>query len=154
VERTRRLTPPGRGEPSALLLDTHFWIWYVENEASRFSRRIESKVEAAAARGDVVVSTISVWEIAQLDALGRIQLALDVRAWVARALAFPGVRLKGLSPSIAIESTRLPGHPHRDPADRILIATARQLGAALVTCDATILAYAKPGHLTVIDARP
>ncbi len=137
----------------ALLLDTHVWVWYVEGERSRFARRIEPLVEAAVTRGHLLVSAISVWEIAQLDALRRLELTEDVRTWVARALAFPGVQLKGLSPSIAIESTRLPGEPYRDPADRILIATARLTGAALVTCDARVLAYAKQGHLRVVDAR-
>lgn len=145
------MTPSGEG---VLLLDTHVWIWYVENDATRFSRRIEPIVEGAVQRGNIVVSAISVWEMAQLETARRIELALDVRAWVGRALAFPGVRLKGLSPSIAIESTRLPGELHRDPADRILIATARQLGAAIVTCDERILGYAKQGHVRVVDATP
>jgi PIN domain nuclease of toxin-antitoxin system len=138
----------------ALVLDTHVWLWYVENETRRFSRRIEPLVERAVQRGDVIVSAISIWEIAQLEAARRIELALEVRAWVARALSFPGVRLKGLSPSVAVESTRLPGQPHRDPADRILIATARLLGAALVTRDENILAYARHGHVKVVDATP
>ena len=138
----------------ALLLDTHVWVWYVEDEAKQFSRRIPPLVERAVQRGDIVVSAISVWEIAQLEAARRIQLSVDVRAWVGRALAFPGVQLKGLSPAIAIESTRLPGSLHRDPADRILIATARLTGAALVTCDERILAYAKKGHVRVVDATP
>ena len=145
------MTPSGEG---VLLLDTHVWIWYVENDATRFSRRIEPIVEGAVQRGNIVVSAISVWEMAELETARRIELALDVRAWVGRALAFPGVRLKGLSPSIAIESTRLPGELHRDPADRILIATARQLGAAIVTCDERILGYAKQGHVRVVDATP
>ena len=138
----------------ALLLDTHIWVWYVENEPKRFSRRIAPLVEAAVQRGDLLVSSISVWEIAQLEAIHRIELSQDVRTWVGRALAFPGVRLKGLSPSIAIESTRLPGPLHRDPADRMLIATARLTGAALVTCDKHILTYAKQGHVRVVDATP
>jgi PIN domain nuclease of toxin-antitoxin system len=138
----------------ALLLDTHLWVWYVENESRRFSKRITPLVERAVQRGDIIVSAISVWEIAQLEALRRLELSVDVRTWVGRALAFPGVRLKGLSPSIAIESTRLPGEPHRDPADRILIATARLTGAALVTCDDAVLGYAKKGHVRVVDATP
>ena len=138
----------------ALLLDTHVWVWYVEDEAGQISRRVPPLVERAVQRGHIVVSAISVWEIALLEAARRIELSVDVRAWVCRALAFPGVRLKGLSPSIAIESTRLPGQLHRDPADRILIATARLLGAALVTCDKRILAYAKKGHVKVVDATP
>ena len=135
-----------------LLLDTHIWIWYVESETRKFSRRIEPLVEAAVQRGDLLVSTISIWEIALLEAIHRIELSQDVRTWVGRALAFPGVRLKGLSPSIAIESTRLPGTLHRDPGDRILIATARLTGAALVTCDERILAYAQQGHVRVVNA--
>ena len=137
-----------------LLLDTHVWVWYVENEAKRFSRRITPLVERAVQRRAVVLSAISVWEIAQLEAARRLELSVDVRTWVARALAFPGVRLKGLTPSIAIESTRLPGAPRRDPADRILIATARLLGAALVTCDESVLEYAKKGHVRIVDATP
>jgi PIN domain nuclease of toxin-antitoxin system len=138
----------------ALLLDTHIWLWYVEGEVERFSRRIEPLVEAAVRRGGILVSAISLWEIAMLEASRRIELSVDIRAWMARALDFPGVRLKGLSPSIAIESTRLPGELHRDPADRMLIATARLLGAELVTCDERILAYAKAGHLRVVNATP
>jgi PIN domain nuclease of toxin-antitoxin system len=99
------------------------------------------------------VSAISVWEIAQLEARRRLELSQDVRSWVGRALAFPGVRLKGLTPAIAIESTRLPGAAHRDPADRMLVATARLTGAALVTCDARLIGYAAHGHLRVVDAR-
>ena len=138
----------------AVLLDTHVWVWYVENEAGQFSRRIEPLIERAVRRGGVVVSAISVWEVAMLEAARRLELAVEVRAWVGRALAFPGVRLQGLSPSIAIESTRLPGPIHRDPADRMLIATARRLGATLVTCDERILAYAKKGYVRTVDATP
>ena len=141
-------------EHRALVLDTHVWVWYVEDEAKEFSRRIPPLIERAVQQGNVVISAISVWEIAMLDAARRLELSVDVRTWVARALAFPGVRLNALSPAIAIESTRLPEPFHRDPADRILVATARLLGAALVTRDERILAYAKHGHVRVIDATP
>jgi PIN domain nuclease of toxin-antitoxin system len=136
----------------ALLLDTHIWLWYVENDARRFARRIEPLVEAAVQRGELLISAISVWEIAVLDSIRRIERSQDVRTWVGRALSFPGVRFKGLSPSIAIESVSLPGQVHRDPADRILIATARLTGAALVTSDARILSYARQGHVRVLNA--
>ena len=136
----------------ALLLDTHIWLWYVENDAKRFARRIVPLVEAAVQRGELLISAISVWEIAVLDSIRRIELSQDVRSWVGRALSFPGVRFKGLSPSIVIESARLPGAAHRDPADRILIATARLAGASLVTCDERILSYAKQGHVRVLNA--
>src|SRR4030095_9472717 len=112
--RSRPGTTMSRDDDRAVLLDTHIWVWYVENEAKRFSRRITPIVERAVQRGEVLISAISVWEIAQLEATRRLKLSVDVRTWVGRALAFPGVRLKGLSPSIAIESTRLPGDVHRD----------------------------------------
>jgi PIN domain nuclease of toxin-antitoxin system len=143
------------GEPArALLLDTHVWVWYVEGETKRFARRITPLVERAVQHGMVIVSAMSVWEIAQLEAAARIELSVDIRTWAAHALGFPGVRLKGVSPSIAIESTRLPGNLHRDPVDRILVATARQLGAALVTRDERLLTYGKHGHVKVVDATP
>jgi PIN domain nuclease of toxin-antitoxin system len=137
-----------------LLLDTHVWVWYVENDADRFSRRIEPRVERAVRSGLLSVSAISIWELALLESRRRLELSLEIRTWVRQALSFPGVRLRGLSPSVAIDSTRLPGEPHPDPADRILIATARQLGAAIVTCDERILRYARDGHVRVVDARP
>jgi PIN domain nuclease of toxin-antitoxin system len=148
---TPRTTSSG-GRP--LLLDTHVWVWYVEDDGRQFSRRIVPLIEAAVQKSEVVVSAISVWEIALLEAARRLDLSMDVRTWVERALAFPGVRFKGLSPSIAIESTRLPAPLHRDPADRILVATARSLGAAIVTRDERILAYAKQGHVKAVDATP
>src|SRR5215471_9175077 len=93
----------------AVLLDTHVWYWYVQEEKKRFARRIEPLIESAVQRGAVVISAVSIWEIALLEAARRIDLSIDIRHWVARALRFPGVRVKGLSPSIAIDSTRLPG---------------------------------------------
>jgi PIN domain nuclease of toxin-antitoxin system len=143
-----------RADGRPLLFDTHIWIWYVEGEAGRFSRRLEPLVEATVLKGGVLVSTISVWEIAMLEARRRIDLSVDARTWTARALGFPGVKLKGLSSSIAIESTRLPGSLHGDPVDRILVATARLLGASLVTRDERILQYARDGHVRVVDATP
>jgi len=138
----------------AVLLDTHVWYWYVQEEKKRFARRIEPLIESAVQRGAVVISAVSIWELALLEAARRIDLSIDIRHWIARALRFPGVRLKGLSASIVIDSTRLPGNLHRDPADRILVATARQLGAALVTCDQRILNYAKKGYVKAVDANP
>jgi PIN domain nuclease of toxin-antitoxin system len=74
--------------------------------------------------------------------------------WVEAGLKAPGVHFVPMSPHIAIGSTRLPDEPHGDPADRILMATARAVGARLVTCDRSILDYAARGHLAVLDARP
>ncbi|HEX2091999.1 MAG TPA: type II toxin-antitoxin system VapC family toxin [Longimicrobiaceae bacterium] len=140
--------------PARLLLDTHVWIWLMEGAAAEVAPSVLERIRQASARGMVLVSAISAWEVAMLAAKGRIRLAMEVGEWVRRGLAAPGVRLAELSPEILVESTRLPGEVHGDPADRMLIATARRVGAALVTRDAAILAYARDGHLAVVDATP
>lgn len=89
-----------------------------------------------------------------LEARGRISLSRPVDEWVRAALRAPGARLLDLSPEISIESTRLPDEPHGDPADRILVASARVTGARLVTRDRSILGYAESGHLSALDSRP
>jgi len=75
-----------------------------------------------------------------------------VLAWIREALARPGVSLVPLEPEIAVASTRLPFDMHSDPADRILVATARHLGATLVTADKGLLELAKKGHVVAMDA--
>lgn len=82
-----------------------------------------------------------------LVAKGRLALDRDVAEWIAAALALPGMRLAHLEPSIAIDATRLPGEIHGDPADRLIVATARHHAATLVTDDQQILAYSAFGHL-------
>jgi PIN domain nuclease of toxin-antitoxin system len=95
---------------------------------------------------------ISVWEIAMLVARARLRLTMQIEEWVRRALGAPGIGLAELTPSIAIESTRLPGDPPRDPADRILLATALVHGASFATCDRRILRYVQRGGPSVLDA--
>ena len=132
-----------------LLLDTHVWLWLVGG-AEPLKRTVLSAVEGAARRGRIRVSAISVWEVAMLEAKGRIRLAKDCLAWVQEALAAPGTSLVPLTPEIAVESSRLPGDFHGDPADRILIATARLLDATLLTRDERILTYGKGKHVSVM----
>jgi len=140
------------GQP--LVLDTHVWIWLVEGDRTALSAPAIEAIEAAARGGAVRVSAISVWEVAMLEAKGRISLARPVNDWVQAALRVPGVRLLPLTPEIAIESTRLPGVPHGDPADRMLMASARQLGGRLATCDREILDYAEGGQLNALNCIP
>jgi PIN domain nuclease of toxin-antitoxin system len=108
------------------------------------------KIRTAAGKGQIYISAISVWEVATLEARGRLTLSMNCRTWVDRALAAPGVQFAELTPDIAVDSTRLPGNLHGDPADRILVATARSLNSTLVTRDELILTYAKKGHVRVI----
>jgi PIN domain nuclease of toxin-antitoxin system len=144
---------PERPAPLTVL-DTHVWIWVVEGDRGALAPSAIEAIARAANEGAVRVSAISVWEVAMLEAKGRISLSRPVDDWVRSALGAPGVRLLPLSPEIAIESTRLPGTSQGDPADRILIASARILGGQLATCDRTILKYSKGGGLNVLNGRP
>ena len=141
-------------EPRPLILDTHVWLWAVEGEADRLSRSAVAAIEAASVGGGIRIAAISVWEVAMLEARRRISLSRPVLEWVRAALHAPGTRLIDLEPAIAIESARLPGSPVGDPADRMLIASARFTGARLATCDRAILEYGGSGHLDVLDATP
>jgi PIN domain nuclease of toxin-antitoxin system len=129
-----------------LLLDTHVLIWLLE-DSTRISGRIYSKIERAADKDELFVSAISPWEIAMLVAKERLRLNRDVADWLNTALSLPGIHLEPLSPAIAVASTRLPWEVHPDPADRILLATARHLDATLVTADRRILDYGAHGFV-------
>jgi len=108
-------------------------------------------IEQAAATGQLWVSAISTWEVAMLAAKGRVVFSLDVQTWMTQALEAPGLRLVPLSPEIGVASASLPGNFHGDPADRILVATARALTARLATADRAILAYGRRGHVLTLS---
>ena len=120
------------------LLDTHILIWWLQGDGplSSAQRRV---LDAANADAPLRVSDITLWEIATLHSLGRIGLALPPREWLEKAVAPPLVRRHGISPAIAGEVAALPDSFHRDPADRIIVATARILGATLLTHDRRIV---------------
>lgn len=118
-----------------ILLDTHAWIWWAAETPRRLSARAR---RAIADSPSVGVSAISTWEVAMLVAKGRLELDRDVLVWIRQALAVPRVTLVPLTPEIAVRSTRLGDGFPGDPADRILVATAREVGAALVTRDETL----------------
>jgi len=132
-----------------LLLDTHVWLWLMSGDGGMKPSAVRAMDEAAS-HGLIRVSAISVWEVAMLEAKGRIRLAKDCLAWVNEALRAPGIALVPLTPEVAVESSRLPGTFHGDPADRILVATARREGAVLLTRDEKILAYGKAKHLSTM----
>jgi PIN domain nuclease of toxin-antitoxin system len=125
----------------------------VEGDDSMLSSSAVQEIERSAKAGLVCVCPITIWEVAMLEAKGRLSLSRPIEEWVRDALRARGVRLETMSPEIAIESTRLPGPPHGDPADRILMASARVLGGRLATCDSRIMEYSELGHLNVLDSR-
>jgi PIN domain nuclease of toxin-antitoxin system len=95
---------------------------------------------------------ISIWELAMLENRGRVALPMNIRTWVDQALSKPGIAVSPLTPEIMIESVHLPGELHGDPADRMLTATARVLGATLVTKDDRVLRYSKLRHVRALEA--
>lgn len=137
-----------------LLLDTHIWLWLMEGIEREIARPVTESLRAVSRSGDLLVSAISIWEVALLESKSRVRLSIEIDEWVRRGSRAPGLRVAGLSPEILIDSTRLPGRLHGDPADRMIVATARRTGATLVTRDQRILDYAGSGSLSVIDATP
>ena len=119
------------------LLDTHVLLWW-HGDRDRLSRDQWKVIAAADAETPLHVSDISLWEIAILHSLGRIRLTIPLREWLEKAVAPPLVRRHGISPAVAAELASLPESFHRDPADRILVATARITGATLLTRDLRI----------------
>jgi len=122
-----------------IILDTHIWIWWVLGDA-RLLPNFYDYIRAHENSG-LGICSISCWEIAKLVEGGRIILPLPVGEWLTKALSYPGMRLLDLSPEVAVESTQLPGMFHRDPADQIIVATARIFAFPLVTMDTKIRAY-------------
>jgi PIN domain nuclease of toxin-antitoxin system len=122
-----------------ILLDTHIWFWWVRNDP--LLQPAHAQYIAANQANGIGVSVISVWELALLQQKGRVSVDRPLPDWVRMALAYPDVHLLDFTPDIAIESVFLPDPFHKDPADRILVATARVLGIPIVTQDAKILAY-------------
>jgi PIN domain nuclease of toxin-antitoxin system len=124
-----------------ILLDTHALIWWLA-EPKRIPSRATRAIATAVRDGDPIgVSSISVWEIAMLVDRGRLELTMDLDAWLARVEALPFLRFFAVDNRVAVRSTRLEDFPHRDPADRIIVATALAHGATLVTGDAALQKY-------------
>lgn len=120
------------------LLDTHVLLYWLAGDP-RLSPAQKHAIDAAGEDRPLWISDISLWEIATLVSLGRLRLHLPLGEWLERAAAPPLVRRAGISPAVAAEVAALPDSFHRDPADRILVATARVLGATLLTQDGRIL---------------
>jgi PIN domain nuclease of toxin-antitoxin system len=136
--------------PAPLLLDTCAVIWVAEDQP--ISRPAASALdEAHAADRFVYVSPISAWEIGLLVARGRLTMIVKPQLWFERLFHVSNIRLADMSPELLISSSFLPGTPPRDPADRIVAATAREYGYTLVTRDRVLLDYAEQGHIQALS---
>jgi PIN domain nuclease of toxin-antitoxin system len=133
-----------------LLWDTCAAIWIYEE--ARLSRAAVEAMGAAHNQGvPSYVSPITAWEVGMLTSRGRLQLLIRPERWFANLFDVPGVELAEMSADLLIASSYLPGKPPKDPIDRIIAATARELGATLMTRDRVLLDYGKQGHLAVLE---
>jgi len=129
------------GGGAVIVLDTHALVWWVTGDTS-LSKRAKNTIARELAGGEIVVSSISAWEIAMLVAREKLVLTMDVGSWLATVGEIEAVRFVPVDVEIATKSVALPGEFHNDPADRMIVATARKLAAPLVTKDTKIRNYA------------
>jgi PIN domain nuclease of toxin-antitoxin system len=138
-------------EPRPLLLDTHVWLWFMLADAELAISK-QNLINRAAALGQLRIAAISIWEAALLASRGRVVLGRPLAQWMTEAVSAPGLSIEPLSLQVAVEGCCLPEVLHRDPADRLIVATARVANASLMTRDRRILDYAARGHLSAIAA--
>lgn len=122
------------------LLDRHAWMWWVTGD-SRLSKRARTTTERAAGDDDLAISAISIWEVAKKVENGQLNLDRALGDWLDAALAPEGLQVLELTRNVLVESCGLPGSFHGDPADQIIVATARKGAAVLVTADTRIRKY-------------
>jgi PIN domain nuclease of toxin-antitoxin system len=132
-----------------VLLDTCAVIWLTQGEPLAASA-VALLTEATRSGAVSYVSAITAWEIGMLVSRQRLQLGMTPDRWFAALFTQPQVQLTDASPSRLIAASFLPGKPPRDPADRIMAATARDLGAILVTRDRALLDYGEQGHISTM----
>jgi len=124
-----------------LLLDTHVWIWILAGDARRIGRRARALLTRAESRDAIRISPVTLFEVMALHAAGRLQLTRPPDEWIRQAMASAPVRIAELSASIAIDAGRISRDVLADPMDRLLVATAAELEATLLSADARILQY-------------
>ena len=133
-----------------LLLDTCTLIFMTER--TRMAPAAVETLQAATEGGEITyISPITAWEVGMLTSRGRLQLLIRPERWFSNLFEVPGVRLAEMSADVLIASSFLPGKPPKDPTDRIIAATARELGATLITRDRALLDYGAQGHVAVLQ---
>jgi len=122
------------------MLDTHTWIWWHMNP-KKLSQKVKRIVGNTNRYDELLLSAISPWEFSKLIEKKKIGISCDPEIWINSALDMPKFRLVPLSPVLAYRSTVLPQPFHNDPADQIIVATAREENATVLTKDERILTY-------------
>ena len=124
-----------------IVIDTHILVWWVSGDKSLSTIAAKTINETLDSGSEVIISSISAWEIAMLIEKGRLVLSMDVESWIDEVTQIDGVRFVPVDNEIGIKSTMLPGEFHKDPADRMIVATARKLAIPLITADERIINY-------------
>ncbi len=124
-----------------IVLDTHALIWWVNGDKRLSQKAIKAIRKELSGEGQVMISAITAWEIAMLVAKGRLALTMDIDDWLKTVASVEGVSFVPVDNDLAVQSVRLPGAFHPDPADRLIVALARRYSVALVTADAKIKDY-------------
>ena len=130
-----------------LIFDTHIWFWLAIGNPEIIKVKKTIKLVEELHRYRLHISAISHWEISMFEAKGRITLKADCLEWLLESIRKTKVRVTELTPEISVGSNRLPGKFHGDPADRIIVATARLINGVLLTRDSRILAYGSQGFV-------
>jgi PIN domain nuclease of toxin-antitoxin system len=137
-----------------ILLDTNVLVWTAAGDTKRVGRRTRGLITREERQGTVRVSPISIFELTALHTMGRLRLAAPVASWIREVLDLSGLRITPLSPEVAVDAGAIPRDALADPIDRLLVATARQAQATLITADERILEYAaETSSVRVHDAR-
>jgi PIN domain nuclease of toxin-antitoxin system len=124
-----------------IILDTHVLLWWVSG-SDPLSATANKVINGTLSKGsEIIISSISAWEISMLISKSRLILSMDVESWFNEVSQIDGVRFVPVDNEIGIKSTALPGEFHKDPADRMIVATARKLAIPLVTADRKLIKY-------------
>ena len=132
------------GRRTLILLDTHVLIWWINGDLDRLSPQARQTLDSAGP-GDLALSPISILEIAMLVEHRRLALTIDIRQWIVRISQLVAIKFIPVDNDIAIESITLPVQFHKDPADRIIVATVRHLGIPIMTANEKILTHEHVG---------
>ena len=124
-----------------IVLDTHALLWWASGDKVQLSAAAAHAIDEERAGGQIMVSSISAWELAMLVDRGRVALSMDIEEWLSVVSRIEAVNFVPVDNEIGVKSVALPGAFHKDPADRIIVATARKLAAPLVTADEEIRRY-------------
>ncbi len=131
-----------------LVLDTHVIIWYLEG--IKLSKKQVELIDELKAKNGLYISAISIWEIAMLSSIGKINFSVSFDNWINKLLSISGLNLIQLSSEILIASSQLIHYEHKDPADRIIIASCRETNSYLMTFNQKIVDYGNQGYLKII----